>query len=129
MTTALNKCCPVLDFKEVITMDLDPKTHDADCCICLGSLVGASWRGSRIRKITSCGHVFHAECIAEWLTKNSPTCPLCRKHSGYQDEDLIDKRNFYEARPLTFEEWLHFGRAEVWGHMTRELNEARPATF
>lgn len=26
-----------------------------------------------------CNHVFHEECVADWLRKGSPNCPVCRK--------------------------------------------------
>lgn len=47
-------------------------TPETECSICLGD--GAllnRWRG------LSCGHVYHEECLLEWLTR-SRRCPLCR---------------------------------------------------
>ncbi len=43
-----------------------------DCPICL-SVIAVDSVASRL----SCGHVFHNECITQWIGK-SPTCPLCR---------------------------------------------------
>ena len=44
------------------------------CAVCTDDLA----RGDRVRRLL-CGHIFHAPCIGEWLTRNAwPTCPLWR---------------------------------------------------
>lgn len=41
------------------------------CVICLGSLAGTV-------ETTACGHLFHAECVEQWLrTYREPRCPVC----------------------------------------------------
>ncbi|KAL3640638.1 hypothetical protein CASFOL_015606 [Castilleja foliolosa] len=50
------------------------KKEGKDCTVCLDSLIGC-------RKIVTlgCRHVFHPDCIAEWLSQaNNNTCPVCR---------------------------------------------------
>ena len=42
----------------------------AECVICLDSLPADFYR-------TTCNHLFHEECIEQWLTQHT-TCPLCR---------------------------------------------------
>ena len=42
------------------------------CSICLDKLEKGSIYG------TPCGHVFHADCLQGWKSKNS-TCPMCRE--------------------------------------------------
>lgn len=44
------------------------------CAIC----IGAYESGSKIR-ILPCGHRFHCECVDQWLTAQSRTCPLCSR--------------------------------------------------
>ncbi|XP_057440101.1 uncharacterized protein LOC130731964 [Lotus japonicus] len=43
------------------------------CSICLTELGD----GARAVSSTPCKHVFHQDCLVQWLIK-SPTCPLCR---------------------------------------------------
>jgi len=47
-----------------------------ECCICLecytvGETICAP-------KATECNHVFHEECIHEWIKRGNDKCPLCR---------------------------------------------------
>lgn len=51
---------------DVVIMD-----PDRTCAICLNSM----FKGVRMHK---CKHVYHEECIAEWLAKKF-TCPMCRE--------------------------------------------------
>lgn len=49
---------------------------EAECCICLdkyepGETICAS-------KNPECTHVFHKDCVMDWLMKNHNQCPLCR---------------------------------------------------
>ncbi|KAL4324652.1 hypothetical protein GQ457_11G017510 [Hibiscus cannabinus] len=47
------------------------------CSICMESLSRSEGAGSRRR--VSCGHVYHHDCITDWLLNgNSNSCPLCR---------------------------------------------------
>ena len=45
-----------------------------DCCICMDDIKNDNFK-------TECDHVFHKECLDEWL-KNSSTCPICRSQVG-----------------------------------------------
>lgn len=49
---------------------------EGECPICL---VGIE-KGEIIRKL-QCMHVYHCECVSEWLTKYSNECPMCRKEA------------------------------------------------
>ncbi|KAL0784980.1 hypothetical protein Bca101_001225 [Brassica carinata] len=51
----------------------DEEEEEEECVICLGL-----WEvGELGRKLRTCGHGFHVECIDMWLSSHS-TCPLCR---------------------------------------------------
>ncbi|XP_010524458.1 PREDICTED: RING-H2 finger protein ATL46-like [Tarenaya hassleriana] len=48
--------------------------HPPPCCaVCLRDAA----EGEKMRRLTVCGHCFHADCIDTWLSMKS-TCPLCR---------------------------------------------------
>lgn len=48
-----------------------------DCTICMEEFRD----GERLRKLTTCGHLFHPSCILRWLQgeqqRLSQKCPLC----------------------------------------------------
>lgn len=48
--------------------------HDL-CTVCIESL-GLGDQGSEQQEVP-CGHVYHATCIASWLSRHN-SCPLCR---------------------------------------------------
>jgi hypothetical protein len=45
---------------------------EGDCSICITTFE----LGERIKHLR-CDHMFHVDCISEWLSKHSQTCPLC----------------------------------------------------
>lgn len=45
----------------------------SECCICLEEYE----TGDRCQVFPVCNHVYHSNCIDNWLKKNS-TCPICR---------------------------------------------------
>ena len=56
--------------------DEEKPVSELTCCICLEKYEGGDEIGwSRNPK---CKHVFHKECIIEWLRKQE-NCPMCRK--------------------------------------------------
>ncbi|KAK9370569.1 hypothetical protein V1509DRAFT_637547 [Lipomyces kononenkoae] len=44
------------------------------CLVCLSDFE----EGEECRKLRQCGHLFHKNCIDEWLTTGRNSCPLCR---------------------------------------------------
>ena len=53
----------------------DDKYHTMECSICMEKFL----EGDQIRELPGCGHIFHAECVAEWL-KLQTSCPVCRRN-------------------------------------------------
>ncbi|KAK9093965.1 hypothetical protein Scep_025434 [Stephania cephalantha] len=49
------------------------RARDSQCCVCLGEFE----MKEQLHQIPTCNHIFHIECIHNWLHANT-TCPLCR---------------------------------------------------
>lgn len=45
------------------------------CSICLVDFTG----DIPIKMVPSCNHIFHSECLDEWLLKGTLACPFCRR--------------------------------------------------
>ena len=69
---------------------------NAACSTCLGSFTSISDIST-----TSCGHIFHTNCIERWLQSGQNLCPQCRKYcrqgqliklffsEGESDNDIV----------------------------------------
>jgi hypothetical protein len=57
------------------SMDMTATNYQPNCHICL---VTFEHRLSIIRELP-CGHIYHPECIDEFLTENSSLCPMCKQ--------------------------------------------------
>lgn len=60
--------------RERYTGPADAESGPDSCVICLGEFNA----GEELRKLP-CGHVFHVECVDEWLTASRAECPLCKR--------------------------------------------------
>lgn len=55
----------------------------AECAVCSEDLEDKAWgKSSNTRDVEAlfetCGHVFHVECLGQWIEKGGRRCPLCR---------------------------------------------------
>ncbi|KAG9414362.1 hypothetical protein AC1031_013561 [Aphanomyces cochlioides] len=75
----------ILALEDVVvassTNVIEPETSTSDCCsICLGEWNEAECADMHIVKLP-CAHVFHEECVMDWLAVSSE-CPLCRTEAS-----------------------------------------------
>ncbi|KAM3305511.1 hypothetical protein P3S67_012377 [Capsicum chacoense] len=82
-------------------------TEPLDCAICLSNFE----HGDKGRKIESCNHIFHENCLDKWLMhgKGQATCPLCR--------NIIIPRNMLDVRRKVEDEGVRFGMFYFFQHM------------
>ncbi|CAJ1960900.1 unnamed protein product [Sphenostylis stenocarpa] len=74
---------PILEYSEVKIHKVGKET--LECAVCLCEFDDAE----TLRLIPKCDHVFHPECIDEWLSSHT-TCPVCRANlvpTESQDSD------------------------------------------
>lgn len=43
------------------------------CAVCIDEIKDS------VRKLP-CGHIFHSQCIEQWLTTHHASCPMCKRH-------------------------------------------------
>lgn len=60
-------------FSEDLFGDQEAKQHPGQCSICI-----REWSCDDVIVVTPCSHIFHAGCLAAWLSA-SQHCPLCRR--------------------------------------------------
>jgi len=96
-----NRVCPVVSHSEIASLTTPaPQVDDGDdtvggsrdaglggCSVCLSLLVDRSEAPSELRQMPRCTHKFHAACLAQWLTKNAITCPVCREPAVSDPKD------------------------------------------
>lgn len=78
----INPDYPVIIFES--------NSESESCAICLEELE----RGDEIRVLRRCMHVFHKECIDEWLPNRSVMCPICRTRAVDHDIEVNIRRAY-----------------------------------
>jgi len=62
----------VIDESDLNQDESEPSS--ANCAVCLENIEIGEW----YKKLPTCEHCFHAECIDQWLSTRA-TCPICRE--------------------------------------------------
>lgn len=90
--TGENACPPAcqeaidgLSSIRIAAEDLEDE-NNRSCCICFGD----HSLNDEVARLP-CGHLFHRECVAEWLLKHC-TCPFCRWELETDDERFNEGR-------------------------------------
>lgn len=70
---------------------LQIKTYNSEmgydkCSVCFENFLDSKIIKSKVREL-ACGHIYHADCVDEWLKKH-PTCPVCSA-----DQRVLLKQN------------------------------------
>ena len=65
--------------------DLEPdvKTKVTECPICRDE-----FRDNDNVRLLYCSHIFHSDCVDNWLTEHSHKCPCCRQEAGEYKPNL-----------------------------------------
>ena len=66
------------DFERLKTINFTEENKvlykDKDCNICI-----ENYNQNESIKVLPCGHLFHLDCIKNWLCNEKVNCPVCRK--------------------------------------------------
>ncbi|KAL6142666.1 hypothetical protein ACLB2K_060943 [Fragaria x ananassa] len=73
---------PTLEYKVVKGLKIGKGA--LECAVCLNEFED----DETLRLIPKCDHVFHPECIDEWLASHT-TCPVCRANLVPQDGEAV----------------------------------------
>lgn len=65
------------DFEKLHIVDDETLIENKQCNICLEDLTKDELNEKKLRQLT-CQHIYHNDCIKEWLMKQSTKCPTCR---------------------------------------------------
>ena len=88
------KLIPLLKFKK--NDKAIDEFNTAECVICMETFVN----GTKVRKIPSCKHIFHDECLIKWLSgsqqQEAQKCPMCNSDIT---PAILEKAIFEESSP------------------------------
>ncbi|GAU21427.1 hypothetical protein TSUD_32580 [Trifolium subterraneum] len=70
-----------------------------ECAVCLNEFQETE----KLRLISKCDHVFHPECIDEWLGSHT-TCPVCRANLVPRPGELVHGVPVFNTEPEDLEE-------------------------
>ncbi|OLY84881.1 putative E3 ubiquitin-protein ligase RHA2B [Smittium mucronatum] len=107
-----------INGNEDVVIEID--SEDDDCLICFEKIEV----GDKVRQLP-CSHRFHKECLDNWLTTRSYTCPNCRidlrTHPDVDDSSLGDVTSSRHRR-------IHHHRRHVHGRYRNLGNDGSTQT-
>ena len=86
----INKCFPVKTYSRLKQTLIRMKTRKffvQECVICIEPI-----RNDCKCRMLSCFHIFHAECIENWLVTNA-SCPMCNKQLTKSTDIKLDYKD------------------------------------
>ncbi len=79
-----------IGYSNILLFENTEKNIDSSCLICLEDFqIG---QDSSFWMLSDCNHVFHRDCIKEWVNHGQNTCPKCRTQT----------RKLFQVRQHTF---------------------------
>jgi hypothetical protein len=88
--TTVDRELPVMLFKEVMKHScenlVDKTVSSTGCTVCLSPFDDAD-----AVRVLKCGHVYHQQCIDEWLCRHVNNCPLCRTAAVTVEDETNDQ--------------------------------------
>lgn len=77
-------------IEQIATSDLEKITQDTECGICLNKFQDFNLcYKARCQSSASIPHIYHMNCILQWLKTGSRRCPICSCPMDNPDKDLI----------------------------------------
>lgn len=125
-TTGVAGSLGVDELKLDITAQEYLQHSQPTCPICLDDFES----GSTVIRELPCGHIFHPECIDNFLSNNSSLCPMCKKTTlplGYCPERITNAmvRREHAIRRLRSRVTVNEEGQHVDGTWTAQMNNIR----
>ncbi|KAI0984677.1 hypothetical protein GJ496_002174 [Pomphorhynchus laevis] len=86
---------PIIEYEDTWDRNCDAANEDDICKICLIKFENKH----QVKKLSKCGHVFHAICLNEWLREHHK-CPYCRQ--ALNEYNCANERQFEHANIVNF---------------------------
>lgn len=77
-STELIDRCSVVRMLDTEDSVRELRDNQTTCNVCLETFA----RGDSVREMTHCSHIFHKECIDQWLSRVA-SCPICKHELEY----------------------------------------------
>lgn len=84
----LNKISPV----RCAGLNNNNEFNETACSVCLEEC-----NNKKLHRILPCKHVYHPQCIDEWLLKKSSLCPLCKQDVKIEKQNDINDTREYDT--------------------------------
>jgi len=88
---SIDKVYPPLTYfeiKKILIRMKDRKFLVSSCTVCLDPISDKT-----VCRLLSCYHIFHKECIDDWLSRQQ-NCPMCKKEFNDTQDLIFDSEQF-----------------------------------